>query len=332
MINVQRQVQRNRPALTLAVLVVFCLVSLGSGTESTIIHRGVKRIIALTTYPVIKAQNWITKTASGSMEYVFNAGRMRRENATLHEEVIRLGEEAARGRELALQNQRLREQMDFVREATRFDVIPATVLESYKGMLKIDLGLNAGIAPNMSVIAPGGVVGVVIEVADFSANVATLHHPDCKVGAMVQRNRLRAYDGVIHAGGSDLSQICTMYYIDIKHEVRVGDAVVTTPESIFPSGYPIGVVSAVNEGEALWKWAEITPAVDPYSLDEVFVVLHSTPKPEDLEGPPLDPTVQLVAKEAPLADEPAAAAPKPKKEALPPPPADTRPTQERFAP
>ena len=331
MISVQRQVQNHRPAVILAVLVVLCLLSLANGTESTIVHRVVERVIALSVYPVLKVQDFVADSVGSASEYVISVGDMRRENETLQREVIKLRQGVARGREYESQNQRLREDMGFVRDRTRFDVVPASVLENYKGMIKIDLGSRDGVVPNMAVIAPEGVVGIVIEVADFSSNVATLHHPDCKVGAMVQRNRLRAYDGVIHAGGSDLSQICMMYYIDIKHDVRAGDYVVTTPESIFPSGFPIGKITAVNEGEALWKWAEIAPSVDPYSLDEVFLVRSSTPQPEDLEGPPPDPTAQLVAKEAPVAEDPLVPAPKPKKEVAPP-PADLRPLQERFAP
>lgn len=332
MISVQRQVQNHRPTVILAVLVLLCLISLANGTESSLVDRLIKRTIALTAYPVLKAQDFVSGAVSGATQYVVGVGEMRRENARLHEEVIKLRQAVARGREYELQNHRLRDQIAFVRGSTRFDVTPASVLESYKGMLKIDLGSRDGVVSNMAVIAPEGVVGIVVEVADFTSNVATLHHPDCKVGAMVQRNRLRAYDGVIHAGGSDLSQICTMYYIDIKHDVRAGDYVVTTPESIFPSGYPIGKITAVNEGEALWKWAEVTPSVDPYRLDEVFVVRRSTPQPEDLEGPPPNPEAQLVAKEAPVAEDPTLSPPKPKPVATPPPPADLRPLQERFAP
>lgn len=330
MLNVQRHVQNNRPTVTLIVLVILCLASLATGTESTILHGAIKRAIALTTYPVLKLQHIAGDTADAATSYVIAAGRIRRENDELRKEVIELRQNLAMRREYELQNRRLRSDLDFVRGATRFQVKPAAVLESYKGMLKIDIGTSDGVQPNMSVIAPEGVIGIVVEAADFSANVATLHHPDCKVGAMVQRNRLRAYDGVIHAGGSDLSQICTMYYIDIKHEVRNGDLVVTTPESIFPSGYPIGTVTEVHEGEALWKWAEITPAVDPYSLDEVFVVWRSTPKVEDLEGPPPNPEAQLVAEEVKLTDDTPPGAPRPKKAAPPPP--DLRPPQERFAP
>lgn len=331
MISVQRQVQNHRPTVILAVLVFLCLLSLANGTESTLVDRVIKRAIALTAYPVLKAQDFVANTAGHASQYIIGVGEVRRDNEQLHEEVIKLRQALARGREYELQNQRLRDQMGFARDSTRFDVVPAGVLENYKGMLKIDLGSRDGVVANMAVIAPDGVVGIVIEVADFTSNVATLHHPDCKVGAMVQRNRLRAYDGVIHAGGSDLSQICTMYYIDIKHDVRAGDYVVTTPESIFPSGYPIGKITSVNEGEALWKWAEIKPAVDPYTLDEVYVVRRSTPLPEDLEGPPPDPDAQLVAKDAPVAEDPSLPAPKPKP-AAPPPPPDLRPLQERFAP
>ena len=70
---------------------------------------------------------------------------------------------------------------------------------------------------------------------------------------MVERNRLRAYDGVVHASRSDLTRLCTMEYIDIKDNVRIGDVVVTSPESLFPTGYLIGRVVAVHDSGTLWK-------------------------------------------------------------------------------
>ncbi|MCC6142187.1 MAG: hypothetical protein IT368_00115 [Candidatus Hydrogenedentes bacterium] len=108
-----------------------------------------------------------------------------------------------------------------------------------------------------------------------------------------------------------------MEYIDLKDEVRVGDQVVTSPESLFPSGYPIGTVTAVHGTGTLWRTAEIDPAVDPYALDEVFVVTTYSSATEDLEGPPPEAVEETVELEA---------------DAQPPPAADMRTIQERFAP
>jgi len=325
-----RELRERRPTLLLLTFVLLSLISLASGTEATVVDRFIRRIVDITTFPVLKARNAVVGSTDRALEYVFAAGRIRAENEALMREVLAMRQAVTERHELELANKRLQEALGFEKSATRIELVAASVIESYKGMLKIDKGTRAGLTTSLSVITKDGVVGVITEVTDFSASVATLHHADCRVGAMVQRNRLRAYDGVIHASGSDLSHICTMYYIDLKDDVRQGDLIVTAPESLFPSGYPIGRVTAVHESESLWKWAEVTPAVDPYSLDEVFVVMKSLPRPEDIEGPPPDPAAVLVAAEPILEDTPMPRASR--KAATPPPAPDTRSLQERFAP
>lgn len=311
--NIARQIGEHRPVVVLIVLVALSLASLITGAEATFIHVAIKRAVSLTVYPFLKVKHSVEKAADYTFNLVFNYDAVHRENAALRQNVATLKAAVSRRAELHDENRRLRQMMDFMRSQPRLTLEPAAVIESYKGMLRIDRGSLHGIRESMAVVTEDGVVGVVIEVDAVSAVVATLHHPECKIGAMVMRNRLRAYDGVIHASGSDLSRICTMDYIDMKNDVRVGDMVVASPESLFPSGYPIGVVSAPpHESGSLWKTAEIAPAVDPYRLDAVFVVRQAMPEPEELAAPP-GPVVARSPSKAPE---------------LP----DNRPIQERYAP
>lgn len=281
-----RQIREHRPTVVLVFLVVLSLVSLITGTRASVVHTGIKRAVSLTAYPFLKAKALTEDSASYMVDFVFAYDAQRRRNTVLTQEVIELKRALAHYRELRTENRRLRRMLDFVREEPRLYLEPVRVIESMKGMLTIDRGRLHGIRESMSVLAVDGVVGMITDVSDVTAKVATIHHMDCKVGAMVERNRIRAYDGIIHAG-SDLTNICTMDYIDVKDDVRKGDLVVTSPESLFPSGYPIGVVSAVHGSDSLWKWAEIVPAVDPYKLDEVFVVHRASGDAERLAGPPL---------------------------------------------
>ncbi len=230
---------------------------------------------------------------------------------------------AARARELEAENRVLREAMLFTRQTPEVLLEPARVLERYKGMLRIDRGSRHGVRAGMGVVAPEGVVGIVSETADFVSTVATLHHLDCLVGAMVLRNRLRAYDGVIHPAGTDLSGLCTMEYIDMKAEVRVGDLIVTSPESVFPAGLPIGRVRAINTEEgSLYKNAEVTVFTDPYRLDVVFLVRRAADDPSWLAGMDTDYLAMYEAARAAMGEPLATGAPSP----------DTRPVQERLAP
>ena len=103
---------------------------------------------------------------------------------------------------------------------------------------------------------------------------------------------------------------CTMKYIDMKDDVRVNDLVVSSPESMFPAGYTIGRVVKIDESGSLWKSAEIEPAVDIYSLDEVFIVRRAIAPAEELAGQQSEPAVVSVAPAVP----------------------DTRSYQDRYAP
>ena len=74
----------------------------------------------------------------------------------------------------------------------------------------------------------------------------------------------------------------------------------------------------MHDGGALWKSAEVVPAVDPYAVDEVFLIRRAVDDPEYVGGPAGD---FLDLPHAP--EEAASRAPETP---------DTRPLQERYAP
>ncbi len=290
---------------------MLCLASLISGTEASFVHRAIERTVELTAYPFLQAKEAIEGVTDYVTGFFFSYDLMRQDNDAMREDIARLQQALLRQAELHQENQRLRRLLHFAREETRLTLEPVHVLESFKGILRVDRGSAHGIEPSMCAITEKGVVGIVTEVSRFTSVVATLHHPECKIGAMVRRNRLRAYDGVIHAGGGDINPYCTMHYIDMKEDVRKGDLVVTSPESVFPAGYPIGIITAVRESGTLWKTAEVVPHVDPYRLDEVFIVRRASADAAELAGLP-----------------PAARAPVSQAPEMP----DERPMQEQYAP
>jgi rod shape-determining protein MreC len=283
-LNLSAFISAHRPVLMLTTLVLLCLASLATGFESSLVHNVVIRIVSLTAYPFLESRALIETGVDRMISAVFTQEELRQENEALRQEVALMRRALSARNEMAAENRRLRADIGFLSSEPRLQLEPAKVIESLKGAITIGRGSRQGVEPFMGVITPQGVVGMVTNVGDFSSRVATLHHPDCKIGAMVERNRLRAYDGVLHADGT-FRLICSMWYIDMKDDVRVGDRIVTSPESIFPSGFPIGTVRAVHSGEALLKNAEIDPFVDPYRLDEVFIIKAAGPRLEDFQGP-----------------------------------------------
>ncbi len=312
--NLLRRIGENRPFVVMTLLVLLSLASLVTGTEANIIHAGVTRAVSITAYPFLKAKAMAGGGVQQAFDFVFGNLALQEENELLKQRLIRMRVAMAAFGELREENARLRTTLDFARHEPALTLRPVEVIESIRGMLTIDHGAVQGIQPGMGVLSEKGVVGIVTEANDLTAKVATLHHVDCRIGAMVQRGRTRAYDGVVRASGTDWRFICTMDFIDMKDEVRVGDSVVSSPESLLPAGYPIGQVSAPPHGSgSLWKWAEVKPAVDPYRLDEVMVVFRAATSAEELKGHVPEGPAARASSVAP---------------AMP----DDRPIQERYAP
>lgn len=277
--SVARRISEFRSALVLAALVTLSVVSLVTGARGSFIATGVHRVVGVATYPFLVAMASVEDSAGYLrgllLDYDGAIGRAGELEVRL---AAQLHVNAQRD-ELAAENRRLRELVGFRTTHPELQLLPARVIQHAQGTLTIDHGSREGVQPSMCVITPDGVVGMVTQAGPFSASVVTLQNPDCRIDVMIERNRVR---GRIHGTGNDLSALCRMFYIDINARVREGDRVVTSPDSVFPSGYPVGVVYGTPYQGPLTQSAEVVPTVDPFRLDEVFVVLSAEAPRADL--------------------------------------------------
>ncbi len=280
-LSLPRRLKEQRSIAILAVIVVFCLASLASGARAVVIADALRTAGSVVAYPFWKGLTGAQNALHGTTAFFLDHGAARQEAEALRHEVTDLTRSLTALDELRAENERLRGMLEFARTEPRFTVEPAEVIgRSFEGALTIDRGAVHGVQEAMCVLTGDGVVGMVAKVEPFFSHVYTLHHSKCRVGAMIPRNRVR---GIVHGGGSTQRPVSTMQYIDIKDDVRVGDDVVTSGGSIFPSGFPIGRVTRVEfDSESLLKTAFIEPVLDPYSLDEVFVLRAAPPSTEEL--------------------------------------------------
>lgn len=290
------------------VLVVLSLASLAAGKKASFLHDWGTTAVTVTAFPFLKTINAIEGAFSFTKDLIVSYHSARVEADELGRRLAEARKETLALEEAARENVRLREMLNFVRSEPGLYLDPVKILENFKGIVMIDRGSSHGIRESMCAVTAEGVVGVVTQVDALTSNIVTLHHADCKVGAMFPRSRVR---GIVHGRSSDVSRYCTIHYIDMKDDIRVGEHVVTSPESIFPSGYPIGRVVRVEEGSGVWKIAYLEPAVDVYRLDEVFVLRQAVTPVEELAG-----------REVPLLEPGSVAPPVP----------DTRTLQDRYAP
>jgi rod shape-determining protein MreC len=317
-----RRISEHRSTVILLVLVVLSLASLASGAHAGFIRKGIRVTVTAVSYPFLVAIQKGQDALSGSFEMITDYDAARKEAVTLRQQLGTAMQHSVRRQILESENQRLRRMLNFARSEPRLSMQPSEVIGLAKGILIIDRGSAHGLRPSLCAMTERGVIGFLKEVDPFTASVVTLHNIECKVGAMIRRNHVR---GMIHGRGSDLSPVCTMEYIDLKDDVRLGDEVVTSPESKFPAGYLIGQITALHETGAMWKTADVRPTADIDRVDELFILIGSTPSAEELSGfasrapAPAPPTVPEEA-----------AKPDPKKPEVPQ--ADPGTLQEVYAP
>jgi rod shape-determining protein MreC len=130
----------------------------------------------------------------------------------------------------------------------------------------VDRGVNDGIVKGMVARNENGVVGQVIQVSSNYAKIILANAPSSAIDAMVQKNRVR---GILKGNG----QHYILHYVLRNADVAVGDRIVTAGiGGIFPSGVPLGRVSAVRKKErGMFQEIEVSPSVDFQRLELVFI-------------------------------------------------------------
>ena len=175
----------------------------------------------------------------------------------------------ARGFEKLLE---LRDRVDL--RTTAAEIIGAAAAPDFR-TLTIDKGTRDGLRPDMAVIAPAGVVGRLVIPSARSAKVQLLIDRSAAAAALVERTRAQ---GVVVGDGEGR---LLMEYVSEVADIVVGDMIVSAGiEGIYPKGFVIGRVDAVEKNGPAYRRITVRPAVDFSALEEVLVVLTPAPTRE----------------------------------------------------
>lgn len=279
--SIARRIGDHRPRAILAVLVTVSLASLASGTRGGTVGGAVRTTVGVVSMPVLVVFDRVEAGYGYVAGLFFNYNDMRAETQAMQLDIARLQRRVAESDEARKENTRLRGMLSFQRRHSEFTLVPAEVYQHSGGVLTINLGSLHGIRESMCVLTPDGVIGLITHVGPLTASVATLQSADCKIDTMIKWSRVR---GRVYGSGNEMSGLCTMHYIDLKDQVREGDEVVTSPDSIFPSGYPVGKIVGNPQRGDLSQSAYVEPAADPFRVDEVFVLFSATNNWTELSG------------------------------------------------
>lgn len=159
-------------------------------------------------------------------------------------------------------------------QTTAAQVISSGV-SNFEWTISIDKGSNQGIAVDMPVVAPAGLVGHVIQVSPNASVVQLIIDPD---SAVAGRLDVTGKTGLLTGeGGQDMRMGLVDTTTDVGPDERVVTAGYRIPgvaTSLYPPNVLIGTVSRVlPDPAALEKFITVRPAVDFSTLDLVLVVL-----------------------------------------------------------
>ena len=145
----------------------------------------------------------------------------------------------------------------------------------------IDRGYADGITPYSPVATSEGIVGIVIEVSQYTAIVRTVLSPDLSIASVCSSTNadFGIIEGSVITAENNMTKLT---HLNINHQVKNGDLIITSGSSgLFPKDYPIGTVKSTGvEANGLTAYAEIEPCTDISRLRSVFVITDFAGKKE----------------------------------------------------
>ena len=262
--------------------VILCIVALLTGVMLYSIKNGgsdfVSRTLQTVVTPVRKFSAAISGSVNETLDTYFEAKAYKEDNARLRSQIAELnekliGQDAAERELQALRDQlKITEKSNgFVMSAPCCNLMPLT--NDLSGGFRIDQGEADGILLNAPVICSEGLIGVVTQLSEHSAEVTTILSPELSVGAVVlETGDSGIVEGTLKCAADRKTKLI---YLDEDSTVRSGDLVITAGTTgLFPYGLAIGNVTEVGmEATGLTAYAVLAPTVDFETLESVSVLL-----------------------------------------------------------
>ena len=182
---------------------------------------------------------------------------------------------------LAAENARLREQLkssylsytDSVFKQ-RYSYVEAEVIKNswngQKNYIVLNKGALQGIEPDMAVISPQGIVGIVVNTTRNFSTVMPVLHPDSRNSVKTKRDNL---SGTLQwEGGNYRNAIVTD--IPTTHKIYIGDTIITSGfANDFPEGVLVGyVISKSSKPGSGFYNINVRLSTEFNNLKHVYVV------------------------------------------------------------
>lgn len=279
-----RRPGRGRVLLLVFVALSILLITLDYRSGDVGILKKAKEWSVAVVAPIQRGFTTVFRPVGDFFSAVGDIPDLRDQNRRLEEQVKQLESESDQADSALEENERLRDTLELPPSWGSMERVSAQVFSSgpgnYSRSVQIDKGSDDGIAEDMAVVAPEGLVGKVLKVSPNTSVVLLLTDPRGGAGARI----LGVNDTGTVQGDGDATLV--MNFVEKNSIVEAGDSIVTSGQSpggalgsIFPPGIPVGTVGSVEiQGGQATKEIEVQASVDFSKLDFVTILLESGPK------------------------------------------------------
>jgi rod shape-determining protein MreC len=224
--------------------------------------------------PPERLVHWLGSSILGVWDNYLDLMHVRQENKDLQAELQRLRIEEGGIVEDARQGQRLQQLLAF-KEKYVYQTTPAQVIGTsgteQSRILSINKGARDGVAVDMPVITPEGIVGRIREVFPHTSQVLVITDPTSGAGVILADTRIR---GILRGNASGQPQV---ERVMPDERIKAGEKVITSGgDQIFPRGLAVGVVDRVFTDPERDPLVDvlIRPAANLSQLEEVLVITN----------------------------------------------------------
>ncbi|HEX8179426.1 MAG TPA: rod shape-determining protein MreC [Pyrinomonadaceae bacterium] len=278
----QREIRQRAPLWLTGLLVLNLALMAFSAHQSGDISR--PRVLQVWVQalfaPVQSAMTGAGGAGVGFFQHIADLRHAASENEGLKRRVADMETELRDARAVRDENERLKRLLAF-KDESEYKPLPARVIardpSEWWNTVLVNRGSASGVGLNMPVVTPDGVVGRVIGVSPWTAQVLLLTDERAAAGAVV--GQLGASNALGAVRGMGRNGLLEMRYVPGLEPVKVGDYVLTTgQDGIYPQGLNVGEVVEFKQGSATQPHdIKVKPSARLNALEEVAVLLYHPP-------------------------------------------------------
>lgn len=242
--------------------------------------------LAILIYPLQQVVSSPVNAWRGLSESLSSHDDLLKENRRLRDEQTMLQSKLLKFEAMQQENIRLRGLLE-----TSFklgeQVLIAELLEvnlvPYEHVIMVNKGSRFGIYPGQPVMDAHGVVGQVLRVTPYNAQVMLITDPNHAIPVQVNRNGLRT----IALGTGQIDKL-SLPYLTSNADIKPGDLLVTSGMGgVFPQGYPVATVNTLSTQTSPFAKVTATPMAKLDRSRELLMV-WSKQDPIPRISPPAD--------------------------------------------